>query len=73
MRMVMVVWERLEAPSWELLGLDDDEAAGIWLVYVTESTEGDAPLVVVNGASFCADGVAVEVGGEEVEADEVAD
>jgi hypothetical protein len=45
----------------------------MWLVYVTESTEGDAPLVVVTCASFCADGVAVKVGGEEVEADEVAD
>lgn len=56
-----------------MLGLDDDEAAGMWLVYVTESTEADGPLPIVNCASFCADGVAVDVGGEEEEADEVVD
>jgi hypothetical protein len=37
----MVVRERLEPPIWESSALADDEAAGTWLVSVTESTETD--------------------------------
>jgi len=40
MRIVMAECERLEPPIWELSALED-EAAGTWLVSVTESTEGD--------------------------------
>jgi hypothetical protein len=69
MRMVMVVWDRLDAPIWELLALADEEA-GTWLVSVTESTEADAPLLV--GAAFLiAEGVVDVEEVEEVEVDEV--
>jgi len=40
MRITMAEWERREAPIWELFE-PEDEAAGAWLVSVTESTEAD--------------------------------
>jgi hypothetical protein len=76
MRMVMVVRGRLEPPIWALSAFDDEEAAGTWLVSVTESTETDWPLmgVCVTCAPFCGDGTRafdVEEGRRE-ELDEVA-
>jgi hypothetical protein len=40
MRIIMAECERLELPIAEL-SEPEDEAAGAWLVSVTESTEGD--------------------------------
>jgi hypothetical protein len=77
MRMVMVVRGRLEPPIWALSAFADEEAAGTWLVSVTESTETDWPLtgVCVACATFCVDGMGaafdVEEGRRE-ELDEVA-
>lgn len=75
----MVVRGRLEPPIWALSAFADEEAAGTWLVNVTESTEADWPLTgvcvaCVACASFWVDGIGafdVEEGrGEEL--DEVA-
>jgi hypothetical protein len=71
MRIIMVVWERLDPPIWLLSALDDDEAAGTWLVTVTESTEADGVLLVADCAFLCVDDVALDVGADEEEVDEV--
>jgi hypothetical protein len=69
MRIIMVVWERLDPPIWLLSALGDDEAAGTLLVTVIDSTEADGVLLV---ATFlCADGVALDVGADEEVVDEV--
>ena len=49
----------------------DDEAAAMWLVSVTESTEADGALLVANGTFLCVDCVALDVGADKVEVDEV--
>jgi hypothetical protein len=54
-----------------LSALDDDEAAGTWLVTVTESTEADGVLLVADCAFLCVDDVALDVGADEEEVDEV--
>jgi hypothetical protein len=50
----------------------DDEAAGTWLVSVTESTEAaDGVLLAANCGLLCDDGVALDVGADEEVVDEV--
>jgi len=48
----------------------DDEAAGTWLVSVTESTEADGVSLVANCTFLCVDDVALDEGADEVEVDE---
>jgi hypothetical protein len=58
MRIVIAEWERLEPPIWALSVLGD-EAAGTWLVSVTESTEAGWPLETVSGLFPCVGDVGV--------------
>jgi len=68
MRIVRVVWDRLEPPIWELSLDEDEEGAGTWLVNVTESTEVVGPMMLSDGLVS-----GVETGVFEVEEEVVVD
>lgn len=70
MRMVKVVWDKLEPPIWELSLVADEEAAETWLVNVTESTETVGLATVVDGLVSGAETGVFEVE-DEVGVDEV--
>jgi|SRR6266702_4365513 len=69
MKIVKVVWDRLEPPIWELSMDEDEEAAGMWSVKVTESTEV-WPLMTGDGLVSGVETGVLEVE-DEVEVDKV--